>query len=702
MVGGRRIQEERQRNREEREGQEGQEGKTREEVGGEEGSIMIDNFYRYVNDEWLKTTRIPDGYSRWSSYQEVEAIIKGVIKGVLSNERNAGYKDHPVHYMIPKTIYNAYVDTDKLEREGWSIAKLYLDYINKCATKQDLMGIVSHYQSYSIPIFVELSIQNDLKQSNINRLYISYSNLIVPDRDYYLIQNQENIDALVNLKTTITKISQLYNLGWNTDDIIELDTRIAKIQPSTSDKRQLEKYYKFMKVQDFIDHISNHIDEHNVKKCNINKDNINKDNSNALWNTFFNTLPFDVDNIVCIDIDYFVGLTNILLGTKIETIKSYIEYMFLYSMSDTISDELETILFEYYGKTIAGQKSQKPRWIRALDTLDKLMEKLIGRLYVENYYDPKCGDVVMDMIYNLIDAFGTIIQNATWITNVETKQLALDKLHNMGIKVGHPDVWERTAKLVLDDNLSLLEMILIVRKANEHGMFNAIDKMVTGNEWEIGAHRVNSYYSDTQNELVIPAGLMLPPFFDMSRSAATNYGAIGAIIAHEITHGFDDLGSKYDANGNLNTSLWSLVDKDNYNIMINRIQQQFSSYEYYGKQVNGKLTVGENIADLGGLTIAFNALQNIMYNDNSGDVNNKHNNDDDDNNYRDFFQSWATTWRDIMYEKTAHELLTIDPHIPGELRANAVNNLDIIYDLYNINPSSFMYLQPEDRVQFWQ
>jgi len=794
--------------------------------------MEINNFYQYVNREWLQTVKAPPaGYSRWSSFNEAEELIRKRLKQVLLSDVNSQLN----YYQLPRTLYKSYIDTGRLAREGWLAANTYLDALRACKSKPEVMKFVCYYQRFNIHPFVTITVEDDIKESSVKRVYMSYGSLIVPDKKYYTSKYTSV------LKRSLDTISSQYRLGWDVPALLQLDAQLATLQPNADSKRDVEKYYNKLTTADFIAAVSDRgSGSDGARVSNAAAPNVRREpGSNAasgkaadglnlmaqqMWQAYFTMLPKNStgDSIIILDMEYFIKLTKLLLSTDLQTLKQYIELHFLASLSDCIDIQLDDIFFDYFGRAVAGQQQQKSRETEAMLLLDKLVEKLMGRIYVENFYDSSCEQPVLEMVHCLTDELADIIESASWLSD-NGKQSCLNKLNTMTVKIGYPDIWpktESTAVQLIDDSMSLLAQVLVVRNFNYMASYSrlhstrqrsssslrqgdlsqqtsalalssreihdfssreigdllsreihdfsrkegksfkprsrsnsgelgfspshrqrstSIDRSVNGynvrtsasccnqhshshhgdynvrsgnmssirgsnkqnDSWEMGAHRVNAYYSNTQNTIYILAGFLVPPFFDMSWSLAKNYGAIGAIVAHELTHGFDDQGFKYDASGNL-TNNWLSSDITAYtDHMINPMIQQFNSKKYHGRSVNGRLTVGENMADLGGLTLAIRAMEKLSKQQSSPQKQKQKQQQVYDQAMRELLESWAVLWRDVMTEQLLQELLTLDVHLPGELRANIVDSFDIFYQLYNVNPKSDMYLPPESRLHFW-
>ena len=350
-----------------------------------------------------------------------------------------------------------------------------------------------------------------------------------------------------------------------------------------------------------------------------------------------------------------------------------------------------------------GQKEPKQRWKRVLSTIESILGEVLSKAYIQKYFKETEKKSCKNMIEEICKTYRERIINLDWMSEI-TKQKALEKLDKITIKIGYPDKWTDFTNLNLSSNMSYFENILEANKwilaHNLEKLYKPVDKL----EWHMNAHEINAYYSPTNNEIVFPAGILQEPFYSINQSLAENLGGIGAVIGHEMTHGFDDNGRLYDSDGNLN-EWWSKedgdgdTDIDKFNKRSKKLEELFNSYEYFGIKVNGKLTLGENIADLGGLTFSLKTLERIVSNNNN---NNNNNLEDIKTETKKLFEQWAKIWRGNITDDTLKNQLLTDPHSPTDLRVNAIlRNLDEFYEIYNITENDKMYLEPNMRSKIW-
>ena len=622
---------------------------------------LIENFYSHINKTWLEKTQIPSGECQWSEFQEVDLrILNRVHELILSRISEDSHNSKLV-----KRFYDAFMNIDKLEQDGIKPLEPLMLTIDNIKDHQDLMRVLAQHQMLDINSFIATFVDADKKRSKINRLYLSFGELLVPDKEYY---TEENFKSVVNaLETNLQLQSDTFDLSWNINKMIAFDQQMAKLHPSQEEQRNEEDYYNYLTVNTFC---------REVCKGETEK---------KMWQAFFEELKelgFYVDDFICTSLTYYKKLTKLLMSTDLPTSKDYLKRKMLIHFSEYGNAESYSIYFEYMEKIVNGQQEPKVRWKRALQCIEHLLGFAVGKMYTDKYFSSEAKEKVLKMVEGIKEEMRLSIVNNEWLSP-ETKQKALEKLATFICKIGYPDVWRDYSNFNYKSNSNLIEMVIDLTKFNNKYQIQKINQHVDRTEWFMVPHTVNAYYDGTKNEIVFPAGILQPPFFDENANPASYYGAIGAVIAHEITHGYDDQGAKYDAYGNM-VNWWTIKDRENFDQRTLLLKQQFDQYSFRGQKVNGGLTLGENLADLGGLTLALRALKKITQNP---------------DDYRLFFESWAKVWKNVISTELAHKYLKIDPHAPSELRVNIVNNMDEFYELYNVGKQ--MFISPELRVKVW-
>ena len=605
----------------------------------------ITDFYEHVNREWIDNTKPPEGYPKWSCFSELDFQNIERLKLILSDDKQSLITD----------LYKLICDHKTRNEQGINPISKLRETLNSVKTKEEYFSYIGKINSGGRSGLFNLFVDADIKNSDINRLHLYFGSIFVPDRSYYLDDKFKNkVDGLRN---NLIKMSDKYNLNWNVDGMLELDKKLALIQPTKEDKRNSEKYYYYLTRESFLN-----------------------DMNNDLWNLYFNELTFHNSDFVVCSLSYFRNLTDIIVNTDLNVLLNYHERKIFGGFSGYLDDDLFDLMFEYSGM-ICGLSKPKEKWIREIETVDNLLGSEIGRIYVHKYFPESSKKDVVDMVKMILKEMEYSIDNIGWMSS-DTKLKAKLKLSTFTTKIGYPDKFRDYSELILCENI--VDTVLNINKFDANFSHNKINKKVDKTEWFMNAHDINAYYNPSFNEIVFPAGIMQSPFYDSSSSLAKNIGGLGSVIAHEITHGFDDQGAKYDENGVLN-SWWKDDDLEKFNCLTKKLKEQFDNYKFHDKNINGGLTLGENIADLGGVTLTLRAL--IRSGNDSKEV------------LHAFFASWATIWRNIIKEDYAHMLLEIDPHSPGKFRANIVNNLDEYYNVFDVDDSGVV--PKEDRVVIW-
>ena len=619
----------------------------------------IENFYSHVNQVWLTNTSIPSGECQWSEFQEVNLKIMNRVHDLILDRTSEDSHDAA----LVKQFYDLFMNTDKLESEGNKPLEPLLATIDNINSHGELMRILAQHQMIDVNSFISTYVDADKKRSKINCLYLSFGNLLVPDKEYYTEDNFKPVVAA--LTTNLKSQSDAFGLEWNADQMITFDQQMALLHPSQEERRNDEDYYNYVTSNTFCKEVG------------------------KIWSAFFDelrSLGFYVDDFICTSLSYYKKLTKLLMRTELQTLKDYCKRKVLMAFAEYGNAESYTIYFEYMGKVVNGQQEPKVRWKRALEAAEELLGFAVGKMYTDKYFSSEAKEKVLTMVEGIKEEMRLSLVNNDWLS-APTKQKALEKLATFICKIGYPDVWRNYSEFTSKPDSSLIELVIELLRFNNRRQIAKINQRVDRTEWFMVPHTVNAYYDEAKNEIVFPAGILQPPFFDENANPASYYGAIGAVIAHEITHGYDDQGAKYDAYGNM-VNWWTSADKENFEQRTLALKNQFDSYTFRGQPVNGGLILGENLADLGGLTLSLRALQKIT--DNPDDA-------------RIFFESAprvpATVWKNVISIELAHKYLKIDPHSPAELRVNIVNNLDEFYELYSVGKQ--MFIAPELRVKVW-
>jgi putative endopeptidase len=629
---------------------------------------LEDDFYTHINAEWLEKNKIPSEYTKWSNFHILNKVNEERLKEILNCDPTND-EENKLNILWKKGLNTEELNSHKHD----SIFKLINEDL---PINQLLVSLLK----YNLCFLFDIEAYTDFKDSNRNILYFDRLSLSLPDRDYYLIDKME--DKRILFKQFLDKFLQHYkinnannNITNNNiaEEIYSFEESIAKVLLSKTEKRDPNKIYNlyaFYKLKEQFKNID--------------------------WDYLFDSFNFPKDDkIIITEPKYFEFLNNYLENTdNHRIIKNYFKYRLAKYSTNFCDDISYQLTFDFFGNQLMGQKEPKQRWKRVLSTIESILGEVLSKAYIQKYFKEDEKKSCKNMIEEICKTYRERIINLDWMSDI-TKQKALEKLDKITIKIGYPDKWTDFANLNLSSNMSYFENMLEANRwilaHNLEKLYKPVDKL----EWHMNAHEINAYYSPTNNEIVFPAGILQEPFYSINQSIAENLGGIGAVIGHEMSHGFDDNGRLYDSDGNLN-EWWSKEDEIQFNERSKKLEELFNLYEYFGIKVNGKLTLGENIADLGGLTFSLKTLERIIFNNNNTKL------EDIKTETKKLFEQWAKIWRCNITDDTLKNQLLTDPHSPTNLRVNAIlRNLDEFYEIYNITENDKMYLDKQLRSKIW-
>jgi putative endopeptidase len=634
-----------------------------------------DDFYQFSNGTWLKNTKIPAQESMWGSFNELADRNNDNLKKIL--EECAADKNAKPGSNKQKIgdFYRSGMDTVKLEKEGFSPLASMIASINKIAAKADLFKVLAEFHSKGISGVFTFAVDADQKNSNANTIYFAQSRLGLPDKMYYTDakylsirtaykKHVENMFALLGDKADLA--------AKDAEIIFTIESQLADASMGRIELRDPDKQYnKFTK------------DEFFKKQANLD--------FNLYLSSASITKPFT--EVIIMQPLFFDKLNQMATGVSIADWKVYLQWCLIHEAAPYLSNAFVKENFSFYGTTLQGAKEMKPRWKRVLRTTDGGVGEALGQLFVEKYFDAESKKKVNEMVDNLFTAFKERINTRTWMSDV-TKKKALEKLSTIIRKLGYPDKWKDYSTLNIKndayiDNVFRAEHFAFVE------MINKIGKPVDKTEWGMTPPTVNAYYNPSYNEIVFPAGIMQPPFFNAKSDDAANYGVMGAVIGHELTHGFDDQGAKYDAAGNLN-DWWTPEDMKNFEAHTAVVRQQFDGYIAIDTlHVSGELTLGENIADLGGLTMSYYAYEHSLKGKKSPVI-------DGFTGEQRFFIAWAQGWKVLARPEALKQMIATNPHSPGNFRANGpMSNMKEFYDAFGVKENNKMYRPADKRAEVW-
>ena len=639
-----------------------------------------DDFYQFVNGNWIDSAKIPNDHSVWGGFYELRKKTDADVLEILETALNDKLIKSDSDQGKVVAMYECLMDINHRNKKGISPILPYLekvDEINNIQSLQSYMENASRYGGGSD--FFGIYVGANKKNSKIHSAYLYGGELGLPDRDYYLLDSFEDIrnkyllhiEKMFNFLGYENKTSKKY-----AEKILIFETDIAKHKMDKVDRRDPSKTY-------------------NPKSISELKEILPIIN----WEEYFYNIGIKkIDTVVISDLNYFGHLNNILNNVSVNEWRIYLKWGIINNAAGLLTDEIEIANWEFYSKTLRGVKEQKPRQERAVSTINWSIGQALGKLYVDKKFPLEAKRTAQNMIDNIVQAFRSRIQNLSWM-DTDTKIKAIEKLEKITVKIGYPDKWKDYSKLTiipLSEGGSYFDNRMNLSIWNRKENIDKLHKKVDKDEWYMSPQIVNAYYSPSNNEIVFPAAILQPPFYDFQADPAVNYGGIGAVIGHEISHAFDDSGADYDGDGNL-IKWWSESDFKKFNELGDSLASQFDRIEVLPDLfINGKFTLGENIGDLGGVNSAYDGLE--LYLSNNGPIQLI----DGFSQRQRFFISWATIWRTKMREEALRTRVMTDPHSPGMYRGYVpLQNVQAFYDAFNITELDNMYLAPEERVSIW-
>jgi len=630
-----------------------------------------DDFYNFVNGNWMKTVEIPSDRARWGSFDELREHTDQAVMKILQESLTQQFEKGSDGQKIGD-LYKSFVDFDTRNNLGINPVKPYLDKIDAIQNMNDLYNYLVEVGPEGNNPFFGGYVYAHMKNSDVNAVYLGGASLGL-GRSYYQKVDEKNTETLAQYSEFV---SSLYTFtGQKTFDlkgpkIVAFEKELAANLLTIEEQRDAQKRYNPVAVADL---------GKMVKNIDIAK--------------YLKQIGFTADTVIIGELKYYQNLDNILTAENLPLIKEFMKFNIMDNATGYLTKELDELSFDFYGRKLRGQKEQRALDKRGLEFVSGSLGELLGKLYVAENFPPEAKAACEEMVQYLIQSFQVHIQELNWMSD-ETKVKALDKLSKFKVKIGYPDKWKDYSKLAVGN--SLFENVQqISRWAFEQNLAKQ-GKPVDKSEWGMSPQTVNAYYSPLFNEIVFPAAILQAPFYDYRADAAVNFGGIGAVIGHELSHGFDDSGSQYDGNGNLN-NWWTPEDKEKFDAAADALVAQFESYEPVpGVFVNGRFTLGENIGDLGGASVAFDALK-MYLNDkgNPGKI-------DGFTPEQRFFLSWATIWRAKTTDEFVVNQVKTDPHSPAEYRAFApIINIDAFHEAFETKPGDKMYKPKEERIKIW-
>lgn len=634
------------------------------------------DFFRYACGGWNDAHPLTAEYSRYGTFDELfensQKQLRELIEGLAAQKNNqAGSAAQKIG-----DLYNMAMDSVTLNKQGAEPVKAMLDKIADMKDKSEIVPMMTEMAHIGIGTYFRSYVYADPKNSSLNIFQMGQGGINLGEKEYYLDTDSITQNIREQYKLYIGKLFQLAGFSeadaqQKVADVMEVETAIAKVSRSATELRDPEANYHKMSF-----------------------DELKKTISGIDWDAYMKGLGIQVPAELNVEqVEPIQEVARLMNTLPLSKHVSYLEYNLLDAAASCLSDDFVAARFDFYGKVLSGRQVNQPRWKRAVNSVNGMLGELVGEMYVEKYFPAAAKERMVKLVKNLQTALGERIDAQEWMSD-STKIRAHEKLAAFHVKVGYPDEWKDYSKLEIKNDSYWAN----VCRASEWGfndMYSRIGKPVDKDEWLMTPQTVNAYYNPSTNEICFPAAILQPPFFNMEADDAANYGAIGVVIGHEMTHGFDDQGRQFDKDGNL-TDWWAPGDADRFKERAQVMVDFFNKIEVLpGLQANGELTLGENLADHGGLNVAYLAFQNATKDAPLGVV-------DGFTPEQRFFLAYATLWAGNIRDEQIRVYTKSDPHSLGKWRVNgALPHIQAWYDAFHITPSDPLYVAPENRVNVW-
>ncbi len=635
-----------------------------------------DDFFRYANGNWLKNNPIPEEYSRYGAFEEVEQLNDDRLKSLLQkieNDKSAGYGSNRQKV---RDLYHSGMDIETLNQQGIEPLKPLLEKVWQVKSADCMAKIIAELHNLGFRPFFGLSSTQDRKNTEMMIASISQAGLGMSDRDYYLNDDSRTVAIKNAYKQMIVDLLRLSGyddeaIYTKVDDIMRIETFLADASMTRHERRNPYATYNKMTVKE-----------------------LKKNNSGFNWDLYFSERNIAIEDLNVAMPDFINKYSELIKKENLDALKNYLEWNIIRNSAAYLGDNFENATFEFYGKVMSGSQKLQERWKRVLSTINGSIGEALGQEYVAEFFPAEAKSRMEELVEYLREAFMIRIGQLDWMSE-ETKQKAHTKLTTMNVKIGYPDNWTDYSELDINDQAYVLN-VLAAREFNIKRNLAEIGKPVDRSKWFMNAQTVNAYYSSSMNEIVFPAAILQPPFFYMNGDDAVNFGAIGMVIGHEMTHGFDDQGRNYDADGTLR-DWWTAEDANRFKEKAEVLIEQYNNYVMLDSlTIDGRLSLGENIADLGGLNISFSALKlKLERSEHPGLI-------DGFTPEQRFFISYAQVWRNNIRDEQLMKQLKEGPHSPGEARVNGiVYNLSSFYEHFNIPENAARFIPENHRARIW-
>ncbi len=634
-------------------------------------AVAANDFYQYACGGWMKKNPLTGEYSRFGSFDKLAEDNREQLKGLITE---IAEKKNKTKGSIEQKIGDMYclaMDSARLNADGIAPIRGHLEAFAK-VEKSDLARLLGETRYGMFQLYVDADAMN----SAMNLLQTYQGGYALDEREYYLDTDEHTAEIRAKYEQHIARMFELCGFNQataaaNAKTVLRMETRLATAAYDNIKLRNPQENYNKMS----IDELKTLVPEFD-------------------WNAYFSARNINTNQISVGQIEHLQEIGKMMAEESIEDLRTYFQWQVIDNAANYLSDEIAAQNFDFYGETLSGKTEQSPRWKRAVSAVNSTLGEAVGQMYVAKYFPPEAKERMVNLVKNLQTSLGERIANLEWMSD-ETKQKAQEKLATFYVKIGYPDRWRDYSGLTIDPALSYYENLERASDFEDAYAFSFIDKPVDREKWYMTPQTVNAYYNPSTNEICFPAGILQYPFFDMNADDAMNYGAIGVVIGHEMTHGFDDQGCQFDKDGNLN-NWWTADDKAKFDARTQVMVDYFDAIEVaQGVHANGKFTLGENIADHGGLQVAFNALQHAMKANPLDTI-------DGFSPAQRFFLAYANVWAGNIRDEEILVRTKGDPHSLGRWRVNgALPHIAAWYEAFGVTEDSPMYLAPEKRVSIW-
>lgn len=638
-----------------------------------------DDFFKYACGGWMKKNPLPAAYSRFGSFDKLAQDNNERINSILSDLLKNTYPEGSTERKLAD-LYKLAMDSTRRNAEGVKPVMPLISEIEAAKTVADLRALQLKYADFGYGVPMGIGFGADEKNAGMNILNIYQGGLVLGQKEYYLDTDSATAAIRDAYKKHVVRMFGLFGFAQadaekKMENILKVETALAKVSKSSTELRDVEANYNKMTLSQF---------EASYPHVNLTR----MLNAEGVKTEYFNEMVVGQPSFV-------KGADDILAGISADELRAYMQWDVILSAAGYLSDDVQAANFDFFGRTMSGRKEDYPRWKRATSQVEGQMGEALGKMYVERYFPASSKERMEKLVKNLQISLAERIKAQDWMSDT-TKQAALDKLNSFYVKIGYPDKWKDMSGLTIDPALSYYENMQNCRRFwNKWDIEYRAGKPVDKDEWFMTPQTVNAYYNPTTNEICFPAGILQVPFFDPTADDAFNYGAIGVVIGHEMTHGFDDQGRHYDKSGNM-TDWWTESDAANFNARAEKYADFFSAIKVLPDlNANGKLTLGENLADHGGLEVAFNAYKNATKDAPLKTI-------DGLTPGQRFFLAYAGVWAANITEEEIRNRTKMDPHSLSEWRVNgALPHINAWYQAYGVKPGDKMYLPENERLKLW-